>query len=139
MSFLSYNARATRATQQGKNSPYIINDSKELDPNYQGKQRVQAAFPNAIVTKEIDTSSNADPWYDITLKYHLGEENLYEANKTTLKYHLGEENLYEADKTTLIAHVNVPDELRDYKMRMGGRKSRRGSRKSRRRSRRSRK
>lgn len=122
MSFLSYNARATRATQQGKNSPYIINDGKELDPNYQGKRRVQAAFPNAIVTKEIDTSSNADPWYDITLKYHLGEENLYEANKTTL-----------------IAHVNVPDELRDYKMRMGGRKSRRGSRKSRRRSRRSRK
>ena len=97
-------------------------EGTESEPNHQGKVRVRGTFPNAIVTKEQDNETNSDPWYNVTLKYHLGEEKLYQANKTTL-----------------VKSVEVPTPLQDYKMRMGGRKSRRGSRKSRRRSRRSRK
>ena len=113
-----------------------VQEGTTIEPNHQGKQRVRGAFPNAVVTKEKDNETNSDPWYDITMKY---------------KYHLGEENLYEPDKTTLVAPVKVPHELKDdieFKMspterHLGGaRKSRRrkrGSRTSRRRSRRARK
>jgi hypothetical protein len=125
MSFLSHNARMTASKGNANSSKYPIFSSKAYESNTQGKARVQGAFPGAIIKKEQDSSSNDDPWYDITLKYHIGEENLYEP-----------------DKTTLVAHVEIPQKLKDYKLWLGGRKSRRGkrgSRTSRRRSRRARK
>ena len=108
-------------------------EGTESEPNHQGKVRVRGTFPNAIVTKEIDDSTNGDPWYNVTMNY---------------KYHLGEEKLYEPDKKTLVAPVKVPNELRDIEnviptgskieRVLGGarnsRRRKRGSRKSRRRS-----
>lgn len=116
MSFLNHNARMIASNGKGNSSNYPIFSSKEFESNSQGKARVQGAFPTAVVKKVIDDNTSSDPWYDVTIQ------------SKQYMYDILTQKLYQPDKTTIVAHVPIPTELQDYKMRMGGRKSRRGKR-----------